>query len=301
VKLTTIKNAITSRAGRQILLGKKYSPQVLFAVGAVGFVGTVVLAARATLKLDEILEQHEKTNNDITNLHAKVNGDAYSDEDARKDRITLVVKTSLSIAKLYAPALVAGSVSIAALTGSHFILNSRNAALSAAYAALDKGYRHYRDRVVAELGVEKDRDFATELDYTEVEEVKADGKIKKTNVATGVKGLSPYSVIFDEGNKNWQRPDHYNSMFLRSQQNWANDLLNARGHVLLNDVYDMLGFPRTKAGCVVGWVKNPDRGDGYISFGVFEGDVFMGKNFVQGDERSIILDFNVDGPVYDLI
>jgi hypothetical protein len=87
-------------------------------------------------------------------------------------------------------------------------------------------------------------------------------------------------------------------MFIRSQQNYANDLLNARGHVFLNEVYDMLGIERTSAGAVVGWVRG--NGDNEIDFGVLN-DLHSGQRFINGDERSVLLDFNVDGVVYDLI
>ena len=110
---------------------------------------------------------------------------------------------------------------------------------------------------------------------------------------------SIYARFFDETSTNWQRTQGYNQFFIQAQQNYANDLLKSRGHVFLNEVYDMLGLERSKAGAVVGWVKG--NGDNYIDFGVFQGDEWNAMRFVTGDERSILLDFNVDGVVYHLL
>ena len=91
-------------------------------------------------------------------------------------------------------------------------------------------------------------------------------------------------------------------MFLRKQQEWANELLKSRGHVFLNEVYDMLGIPRTKSGQIVGWVynSNDEYSDNYIDFGVYDGGA-RSRAFVNGYEKAILLDFNVDGVIYDLI
>ncbi len=305
-KLTAFKNIVTSRTSRQLLKVQKHSPVILFAVGVAGMVGTVVLASKATLKVDKILNEHELDKEMSGGLLDAVEagerpGTDYTKEDYQKDMVLLYLRTASKLGKLYAPALACGVVSIAALTGSHYILNSRNVALTAAYAAIEKGYHEYRSRVVNELGEDKDRQFATELEMTEVVETKANGKTVTTQVATGVKGTSPYAAIFDETNKNWNRHSEYNRLFIQCQQQYANDLLRARGHVFLNDVRDMLGLERIPAGQIGGWVQGPKEGDHYIDFGVFRGDTWMAQQFVNGDEQSVILDFNVDGPVWDKI
>ena len=92
-------------------------------------------------------------------------------------------------------------------------------------------------------------------------------------------------------------------MYLRRQQEFANEMLRARGHLYLNEVYDMLGFPRTKAGQIVGWIyddKNPN-GDNYVDFNIYDVTDESKRDFVNGYERSILLDFNVDGPIYEMM
>lgn len=304
MNLTSLKNAVTSRLGRQILTASKHSPKILFAAGIVGFGVTVVLASRATLKLDEILDKHSDGVDAAQTLKAR-DLKEYTEQDYRKDMVVIHTQLILNLAKVYGPAVVMGLASIAALTGSHVVLNRRYLGVTAAYAGLEKAYNQYRRRVAGELGDDKEREFHLGLSDKEIVEETEEGTVVKT-----VKGLtskdvaSPYHVFFDEYNPNWKKEWGYNPMFLKCQQNYMNDLLRSRGHVFLNDVYDALGFPRTSAGAVVGWIKPDscqDEGDGFIDFGVFRGNEFMGQMFVNGNERSILLDFNVDGVIYDKI
>lgn len=299
--LKAIRDRATSRAGRQILKAQKHSPTVLFGVGVAGVVATAVMASRATLKMDEVLREAEKQRNDIQ-LALDTSSDKYDQADADNDSKLVKIKTATKIAKLYAPAAVCGAITIAALTGSHLIISRRNVGLTAAYAALDQGFREYRKRVVDEYGEEKDAEFR----YGSVErQIAVDtdhGVDVKTVRVLRPNGKSIYAKVFDESNLNWRSVPSYNMMFIQAQQSYANDRLRARGHLFLNEVYEALGMEHTKEGAVVGWVRNnPDGGDNFVSFGVFDGDSFMGKEFVLGNENSVWLDFNVDGIIYDKI
>lgn len=295
-----IPNAVTVKVARTILVGKKHSPTILFAGGVVGVVATTVTACRATLKVEEVLE---KTRDDFAK--AKVVRDSnrpdYTESDYNKDMLYLYIRGAVDLGKLYGPSIVLGALSIAALTGSHNILTKRNAALTAAYSAVEKTFAQYRSRVVNELGEDKDREFRYgSTEKTIVEDT--DKGPKKTQVKrAGLEGASMYARLFGEyTNKNWQPTREYNLLFLRAQQNYLNDQLQTNGHVLLNDAYDALGFERTKAGCVVGWIKG--EGDDEINFGIWS-DRNMDRlhDFMIGVEDSILLDFNVDGIVYDKI
>lgn len=297
MNLESMKTAVTSKVGRQILATKKNSPTIFFVGGVVGVVGAAVLASRATLQLHEVLDEADEVEDTITHFdHPR-----YTEEDRQKDLFKTKVKTAGRVAKLYAPAVTVGAISIAALTGSHIALNRRNTAIMAAYSALDKGFKEYRERVRDEFGDEKDLEFRHGSD-TVVETIMDDDD-NPTTVEHSVapKGMpSIYARYFDEGSTSWQRRDEYNQLFLNSQQNYANNLLQTRGHLFLNEVYDALGLPRSKAGAVVGWVVSKD-GDNFVDFGIYNQENERARRFVNRDERSILLDFNVDGVIYDLI
>ena len=290
-----IPAAVTRNVARQLLQGQKFSPTILFGVGVVGVVATTVLASRATLRLDEVLEDTNKKLEGVRTLQNK----AYSEDDRKKDKALLYGHAAIDVAKLYAPAVAVGVISVAALTGSHIILTRRNVALTAAYAALDKGFKEYRQRVVAEVGPEKDREYRYGGTPTETLNP-ATGKLDKTSlVRIGPKTPSIYARFFDETNPMWQTSPEYNRFFITCQQNYFNDILRNRGHVFLNEVYDRLGMDRSKEGSVVGWVMG--EGDSYIDFGMFNVDNQKAREFVNGREASILLDFNVDGVIYDKI
>lgn len=304
MKFSSLANFVTSKIGRQGLILQKHSPTIMFVAGTVGVAATVVLACRATLKVDAVLQEHEKTvgriNLALNTIDIDNNTRVYSEQDKKKDLTLLYAKTFGKLTKLYGPSIVIGVSSIALLSGAHIVLNRRNVALTAAYAALDKGYREYRQRIADELGPEKEHDLHYGLEACEVDSdgEKVEVKAKKT------KAGHIYDRCFDELSSSYTTEDQggslYNPIFLRTQQAYANDLLRARGHLFLNDVYDMLGMPRSREGAIVGWVLNAG-GDDYVDFGVFEGDQFTAMQFVNGKAPGIWLTFNVDGVVYDKI
>lgn len=290
-----VPEAIGRTVGRSSLLAQKNSPGILFGVGVVGMVGSTVLACRATLKMDQVL--------DVAQTKLRIAKDLqhpdYSERDRQKDITVIYVQNSVKIVKLYGPAIILGGLSIAALTRSHSILNKRNAALTAAYTALEKGFNEYRARVVEKYGEDQDREFRYGTETIEITDPKTDKKKKITRVAPGEPSI--YARFFDDGSTSWSKEPEYNLIFLRCQQNYANDLLRSRGHVFLNEVYDMVGVPRSKAGAVVGWLlsKHGDT-DNFINFGVFDGRD-RARDFVNGREGAILLDFNVDGVIFDKI
>lgn len=299
MNLSTLKNVVTSKAARQVLTAQKHSPTILFGTGVVGVVATVVLASRATLKLEEVLE---KSNGDLGTAKelAESNHPDYSETDYKKDVSYIRVRSAVEISKLYGPAVAMGLFSIGCLGGSHHILTKRNAGLVAAYAGLDKGFREYRQRVVNEFGEDKERELRFASETRDIVEETETGPQVKTITTADPNKPSQYARFFDHENQNWNPHPEYNLLFLKAQQNYLNDRLKARGHVLLNDAYDALGMSRTKAGCVVGWVSNSDNGDNYIDFGITNHADRL-HDFVVGREGCLMLDFNVDGVVYDLI
>lgn len=299
--------------GRGGLILKKYSPEILTAAGVIGTVGSTVLACKATLKVEDILDEAKKKSNLINAVHdGEIEVDAeYTDKDYSKDLLVNRTQTAVKLIKLYGPAISLGALSITAILGGQHILRKRNVAVMAAYKLCEESFNNYRSRVKDELGEEKDRQFYYGMTEETVKD-KVKSKDGKTKTVTKKVEKAPdhlysqYARFFDEANINWDKSPEQNMYFLKMVQNQMNDKLKARGHVFLNEVYDALGFNRSEAGQLVGWVWNRDNtameaGDGYIDFGIFDGNDYAKRAFVNGDERSILLDFNIDGMIYDLI
>ena len=296
-KLSAVKTVVTSKAGRQILLTQKHSPHLLFGAGVVGVVGTVVLASKATLKLDEVLTENERKQ---AQAHDLVTSDeqGYSAKDYAKDMAQLKIRLIRNVGRLYLPAAALGVVSVGCLTGSHVVLTKRNTALMAAYATVDQSFKDYRKRVVDKYGREVDDELRMEQTTKKTEITDGNGNVAVSE-QRAITGYSQYARFFDQLCAPWQATPEHNMLFLKAQQNYANDLLRSRGHVFLNEIYDMIDVPRSKEGAVVGWVKD-GKGDDFIDFGIFDGSP-AGRDFVNGREGAILLDFNVDGVIYNLI
>lgn len=296
--MTFLSKAITRGVGRQSLKLQEHSPKLLFGGGVVGMVGSTVLACRSTLRLELVLDEIKFDLDTAKNIR-EMHPEEYSETDRQHDTAIIYVRSGAKLAKLYAPSIALGAVSIGALTKSHNILQERNTALAAAYFALDKGFREYRSRVVEKFGEDQDREFR----YSSEVVVEGQGNKKpKSRTRVNVdEGPSIYARFFDEYSEMWSKEPEYNRLFLSCQQNWANDMLRARGHLFLNDVYRVLGIPDSTAGSVVGW-RLGSEGDSYVDFGIFTNDGSDRiRDFVNGREGSILLDFNVDGVIYDKI
>lgn len=275
---------------------QKNSPHLLFGAGVIGVIGSTVLACKATLKLDETLLEGKK---ELARVRA-ANLEGYSEKDRARDVTVVITKTSMKVVKLYGPSILLGAASIGALTKSHSILAQRNTAITAAYAAVEAAFEKYRERVVTKYG--EDVDLELRYGVEEVEEVdEKTGKTKKVKqVALGEPSM--YARFFDPTSRSWSKDPEVNNVFIRAHQRYANDLLISRGHVFLNEVYDMLGLDRSTAGAAVGWLHTPDsdRGDNYIDFGLFNADESV-RAFMNRQEGSVLLDFNVDGVIWDKI
>ena len=286
---------------------KKHSPEILIGAGIVGVVASAVMACKATTKLNDIME---KTKEDVELIHWSVEHpddlpEEYTVEDSKKDLAIVYAKTGLELVKLYAPAVALGALSITGILASNNILRKRNVALAAAYTVVDKSFKDYRGRVVERFGEAMDKELRFNIKAKEVEETVVDenGEEKVVKKTVNTAQRNEYTYCYTNGCAGWDKDPDYNKMFLMHQQAHANDLLNANGYLFLNDVLDMLGFPRTKMGQAVGWLAKdiPGCGDGYVDFGVFDMNDPSKVDFVNGWESSIWLDFNVDGVIWDKI
>lgn len=286
---------------------KRFSPQILLVVGVAGVTTAAVLAAKATLKLEDVIDKAEDEAAKVKEAHKL---DEFENETAYTKALSKVYVTrALEVGKLYIPAVSVGVVGIGCLMGSHGIMSQRNASAIAAYKAIETGFMQYRGRVIDQLGEDKDKEFRFGLVEKEIPEFDAEGTQTGTKTVVDVQNPlgAAYARCYDESNDNWSKIPGQNQMELSNQQNWLNDRLNARGYVFLNDVYKALGFAATPEGQVVGWLakshKNfdPKTMDGYIDFGLFDIENEAKRNFINGFERSCWLDFNVDGVMYNLL
>lgn len=288
---------LAKRTGKKLLVKtRKNSPQILLITGIFGFAATNIISSQRSRKLDPIIEE---ANEELESIRE-------SEEYDNKKIIFTYVKTGYRICRLYFPAIVVGGISIGCFVASNGILMDRNGTLAAAYTAIDASFKEYRERVKNDIGEEKDKKYRYGITEKKINVLETDpetGEVKKVKkkVKMSAANTNEYVRIFDELNPNWKNSSEYNVLFLRSQENYMNTLLRINKYLFLNDVYDALGFPRTKIGQVVGWIydDNDPKRNSYVSFGMYDINRDCVSDFINGYESSVILDFNVDGYILD--
>lgn len=281
---------------------QKHQPEIMVFGGVIGGVVAAVMACKATTKASEVLAESKDRLDQINTVanDADVTDEVYSEEDHKKDLAIVYTQTAVNLVKVYAPAVILGGLSIASILGGHNILQKRNMALAAAYATLNTTFKDYRDRVVDRFGKDVEYQIRHNLKAEEITEKVEDPetgktkKVKKTVLTNGDDATERgYARLFDAACDNWNNDANLNRSFLSGAQNYFNDKLHAVGYVFLSDIYRYLGFRETPECRVVGWTLD-GNGDGYIDFGFDQDDMFM-----NGYNKDVWLDFNVDGPILD--
>ena len=308
--LSKVSTSAARFAGKAEFTIKKNSPEILLGAGIVGFVGTVVLACRATCRADEVLEFHRRKIKDIEDAKEIADADpegemSYDIEIYRQDKAIRYLKTTGNLAKLYAPTVAVGALSLACILTSRNIMQKRYLGVVAAYNGLSAAFEEYRKRVRDEYGEGLDKHFRYGTTYDELPVYDENGK--KTKEKEQVEKTETEMVMptddscrfFDSSNPNWDKNPTFSMMWLRGQQNILNDILHTRGHVFLNEVYDALGFPHTPQGAVLGWIDG--EGDNCIDFGLYDQNKENVRRFVNGVDNVIMLEFNHDGVIWDKI
>ena len=309
---TELMNKLSRTAhgmGRTI---KKHSPTILIVAGVVGTVTSAVMACKASTKVNGVLEDTKKQLDDVKKareLVAEGNLEAteYTEEDAKKDTVIIYTQTGLKLVKMYGPAVLLGALSLAGIVTAHGIMRKRNLALVAACTAIDNNFKSYRSRLIERFGEELDHELRYNIRTKEIEEIVKDEETGEEKVIkTQVQAYDPEAVMkdvsscfFDEYCKGWKKDPELNLLFLRTQQAMANRMLQQRGWLSLNDVYELIGRDATGFGQLIGWVydeKNP-VGDNYVDFGIYNIHSEACRDFVNGRERSILLQFNHDGDI----
>lgn len=314
MSLTTSICRFASSTGLKL---QKHAPEILVGAGIVGVVVAGVLACKATLKAESILDEHQKSMEIVkeTQETYKDAPQVYSETDYKRDVATVYVKTGVNFVKLYWPALTLGAVSIACILKGHNILSARNLALMAAYKGSEEAFSNYRQRVADKFGEKAEEDIRYGVHKEEIEVTDDSGKTKTKKLETvdpDVFHNDPARLIFDEFSSCWQDDAAANQKFLFDTEQYCNQRLEAMGYLFLNEVREALGYKRIPEGQLLGWVLPKGKhivgdGDGYVSFGLFnrltdnnvEGEAK--RQFFYGDNPSIMLEFNYDGVVFDKI
>lgn len=272
MKVKGLVNAIVpvlKRAGRKIA---KNSPDILLGAGIISTVAGTITACKATLKVKTIVDEAKTTEAEIDNSVNKpcADGTTYTEQDKENDKDILKKQTIVKVIKAYIiPALlVAGGITMTIF--GHGILKDR-------YLTMVYGYNNLM-AVYNTVKSKNDEKEVIEPDLFDIEDT---------------------IVIFDEYCSSFAENNVVNASYLKGVLQMANHKLqNSCDPVFLNDIFEMLGLPKTKMGCRLGWAK--ENGDEYISFGK-DCDIFIrdcAKHLYDDvSPVGVMLQFNVGGIV----
>lgn len=301
-----VKSA-TMMSNKIIFNTKKHSPEILLAAGIIGIGAGVVAACKATLKVPKLIEERNDKLNDIRENPTPEN-DKNAENDKKRDLTRVYFIYAAKIARKYLLAALIIAASITCIVSSNGILKKRNLSLTSALAIVTKELEERERRTIEKFGedVNNEIKYGLKKEIKEIETTDEKGKKKKEKVevyTSDKKNINEFCRCFDESSAAWTRDPELNMMFLKAKESMFTDMLHAKGYLFLNDVYEGLGFERTRAGQTVGWIVDPnDKScDNYVDFGIFNIHSKANRDFVNGYEPSIWLSFNHDGSILERI
>ena len=282
------------------LLLRKHSHEILTYGGIVGGIGAAVLACKATLKLEDTLDEGK---DNITYVKESFENAEEPTKEERKELSIAYGQTTLNVVKLYLPAVTLGVASVASILAGHNIISKRSAAYAAAYTSVNDAFKGYRERVAAKYGEEAERDIYFDKHDEEIVTENEDGSTDTTTIETSGTNYSPFAVFFDSTSSEWKNDPEANKFFLMQQERWCNERLKRNGFLTINEVYDCLDLPKTTAGMVAGWIYDEEHpvGDNMVNFNLDDATSEATRRFMNGLEPVVLLDFNIDGDIYKLM
>ena len=202
------------------------SPAILTGLGCAGVLTTAILTGRATLRASEILKMEAP------------------DEQLPA---TEIVKLTW---KVFIPPVLVGASSIACIIGANTINTHRNAALAALYSLSETAFREYKEKVVEEIGRNKELKVR---DSIAQDRVTTNPVGDRTIIFTGNGEVLCYDALCDRYFKS--SAEKIRQEVLKLNEDLRNDMW-----LDLNDLYYAIGLPSTKLGNQVGF----DMDKGYI-------------------------------------
>lgn len=244
----------------------KHSPLILTVGGVVGLGATAVLSYKARHKVEAIVEDVEAKRKDEERI------EELRTELARADETVLdEIQTELAfleenaevinkgvVARDLAGALAlpvtVGIASICSIALSWYIMNNRLLTVSGALATATAEHVYYKNRVAKRYGEEVADELSIPVrDEKRMVTNEKTGKESEKEVPVREEMTSLEGEWFDQSSEYTVDDHSYNVAFVNSVKDKLENQFTRNGSLLLNQVYDALGLPRTKSGALMGW------------------------------------------------
>lgn len=253
------------------------TPEILLGVGLVCVVGGTLLACKNTLKIKEVLDDH---NEYIEKIEKFRGTEKYSEEDAQQDTAILYRNTIGSMVKAYAPVVGLEILGLGCILYSHKVLSDRYLGALSTINAMQLGLNAYRNRVRDKVGAQEEYDLFHNIKKEFVEEKFIDEKGKeRTRVAevpiTSGEAATRFSYMFDRNS--WGFKDMYaNKRFFNFTEKSLNEQLYSRGKdtgfstMTAKEVTDYFGWTEREKDQLAlltnGWIFRMDEYQNYEKY-----------------------------------
>lgn len=288
---------------------KRHAPEILQWLGRGGMLVGAYMCCKETLSLQDILEAHEKIDAEIEAMHSGMyefeDGESYTEADYKKDLAKNRLGLLCDLVKLYGPGVLTEIGGLACDIAGGSMQKSRLADMTSLVGLLSAKLTDYRGKVTEKIGAEAEQKLYYG-DYQENRKKLAAVKEKEPTIKPGkhpklcctnpIVGASVYARYFDETSSRWLPGQDYNLRNILDSQESMNQRLKARGWLCLNDVYEDLGFPKTKVGQFMGWVFDNDSEHNRVSYMLDQFE--CNRAALNLDDNVTLLDFNVR-PILD--
>lgn len=192
------------------------STTILTGLGVSGTITTAVLAARAGAAAQRVLSEE-------------------SPHLDKKEKAKLTWK-------LYIPAAVSGSLTIACIIGSQRMGMKKTAAAYSLLTVSERAFTEYKDKVVEQLGVKKEQAIRDEIAQDRVNANPAGSQV----IIGGAGEVLCYEHYTG-------RYFHSDMETMRRAENEINAKMLREDEASLHDLYYMLGLPKTSHSSDQGW------------------------------------------------
>lgn len=302
--------------------GKKYGTDIAVYGGSAAIVAGVVLACKATLKVNTEAEEDAKKADEIRakyKLEKKVKGgkkDARSNSRESRELVELHKEGNRALLKhntrcigryvrhYSVPALLIGG-GIAGSIWAHGKEKSEKNAAVAYAAGLAASLKKYRDEMRRERGEEAEKKFFYDVKEEKKETVDEKGKKKTEVVETVDKDVDRsdfakyFGVDYSTAATGYAEAD---LMFLKQVEITATRKLREDKWLTLNELYKMLRLVDgagqrygVKGGNNIGWVYDKDDPDGNkVDLGIYNPNKVANRDYVNGYNDVILIEPNVN-------
>lgn len=258
-----------SLGNKGLTLVKPHLPTIMVVAGSASVVAGAFFACKATLKVDQVLEEHNAIMSHVRESIEKLPEGRLTKREIMSDKLQCYAATAGKLCRLYAPAIGLSLAGFAAIFSGFGMIKRWHALAVSSVAALDEKFGKYRAGVIKKYGKEVDKQLAGEIIETTKQEIKkideetGEEKAEEVDAITGITFENlvedDFTRVFDCSNPRWENDYLFNDNFFKNLIHYYTKHLQSHrmDHVFFNTILKECGFRETGIGHFYGWTDKP--------------------------------------------